>query len=477
MLQQRWSCNSASDSQALVLPQAWISLSRYRGFRDLLLTRFPPVVVARLGEHAFRSNAAAGAFVVLLISFPRDSPRSFVALDVNSFASPDCKTEGLVRQASQCIPISGIRAQKDLRITFQVRDGGPQIEQVARSWQGISTSDFARFGRGFWEVRNIDQGWVRFQSTVDHVMPYGGRSQILFWEDGNGRITEVCQPGATFRGREAWGKLGIAVSQMRGLAATLYRGEHFDSNASMIVPVDEALVPALWCYAVSDEFQSAVRVIDQSVKVTNATLTQVPFDVERWRRVAEERFPDGLPEPWSDDPTQWLFGGRPEVASEALQVAVGRLLGFVWPEQVVPDDLDGLVDQDGIVCLPAVGGEQPAADRVMGVLAAAFGERFSPGLVRELLEGAGSSKSSLGEWLRDEFFKHHCKVFEQRPFVWHVWDGRKDGFSALVNYHRLDRGGLEKLTYTYLGDWIERQRADAEAGLVGRMCGWGRRLG
>jgi hypothetical protein len=29
-----------------------------------------------------------------------------------------------------------------------------------------------------------------------------------------------------------------------------------------------------------------------------------------------------------------------------------------------------------------------------------------------------------------------------------------------VNYHRLDRKTLEKLTYTYLGqDWVERQRA------------------
>jgi hypothetical protein len=155
------------------------------------------------------------------------------------------------------------------------------------------------------------------------------------------------------------------------------------------------------------------------------------------------------------------------VACEPLQVAVGRLLGFVWPEQDERDDLGGLVDSDGIVCLPAVGGEQPAADRVMGVLAAAFGERFSPSLVRELIGQAGSSKSSLGEWLRDDFFKHHCKVFEQRPFVWHVWDGRKDGFSALVNYHRLDRGGLERLTYTYLGDWIERQRADVSSGVAG----------
>ena len=58
-------------------------------------------------------------------------------------------------------------------------------------------------------------------------------------------------------------------------------------------------------------------------------------------------------------------------------------------------------------------------------------------------------------------------MFSNRPFVWHVWDGRKDGFAALVNYHRLDRAGLEKLTYTYLGDWIERQQAGAADGVVG----------
>ncbi len=52
--------------------------------------------------------------------------------------------------------------------------------------------------------------------------------------------------------------------------------------------------------------------------------------------------------------------------------------------------------------------------------------------------------------------------------MWHVWDGLKDGFHALVNYHQLaspDGGGkrtLEKLIYTYLGEWITRQE-QAEA--------------
>ena len=77
------------------------------------------------------------------------------------------------------------------------------------------------------------------------------------------------------------------------------------------------------------------------------------------------------------------------------------------------------------------------------------------------------SQEDLAGWLRDEFFKEHCQVFRNRPFVWHVWDGRKDGFSALVNYHRLDRPMLEKLTYTTLGWWIDRQKADARVGVRG----------
>ena len=106
-------------------------------------------------------------------------------------------------------------------------------------------------------------------------------------------------------------------------------------------------------------------------------------------------------------------------------------------------------------------GSAPAADRVQQVLAAAFGEAWSPAKVKELLEQAGSKKKNLADWLRDEFFKQHCALFGNRPFVWHIWDGQRDGFSALVNYHRLDRKTLEKLTYTYLGqDWVERQRAE-----------------
>jgi hypothetical protein len=84
-----------------------------------------------------------------------------------------------------------------------------------------------------------------------------------------------------------------------------------------------------------------------------------------------------------------------------------------------------------------------------------------------LLAHAGYADATLDDWLRDGFFEQHCRLFHNRPFLWHVWDGRKDGFQALVNYHKLDAALLDKLIYTYLGAWISDQRAERDAGVSG----------
>ena len=203
------------------------------------------------------------------------------------------------------------------------------------------------------------------------------------------------------------------------------------------------------------------------MNVTNATLVKVPFDLERWQQVAAEEYPNGLPEPHSNDPTQWLFKGHPNGSTDPLQVAVARLLGYRWPDQE-PDDLDSFADSDGIVPIPAVRGEPPASERLREVLRAAFGSGWSGAVEDKLLVEAGAKPgTSLDLWLRNTFFEKHCARFHHRPFVWHVWDGHKDGFSCLVNYHKLDHKGLEALTYAYLGDWITIQAADARGGKLG----------
>ena len=71
------------------------------------------------------------------------------------------------------------------------------------------------------------------------------------------------------------------------------------------------LLPAVWCFCSSPEYAVSVREIDQKLNVTNATLVKVPFDLDHWKKVADERYPNGLPEPYSDNPTQWIFHGDP----------------------------------------------------------------------------------------------------------------------------------------------------------------------
>ena len=293
----------------------------------------------------------------------------------------------------------------------------------------------------------------------------------------------VNEKRAYIRGTLAWGKLGVSVSQMGDLPASLSLGEAFDTNAAVIVPHDPSDLPAIWAFCSSPEYYDAVSKIDRSLKVTNSTLVEVPFDLNHWRQVAAERYPEGIPKPHSDDPTQWLFDGYPARADTTLQVAVARLVGYRWPRQtgssfmdcpgVDPDRLEHHADEDGIVCLAAVASEASARERLVALLADAFGATWSAAKLVDLLAASGFAGKSLDDWLHDGFFAEHCKLFHHRPFVWHVWDGRRDGFHALVNYHRLAAPGgegrrtLEKLIYSFLGAWIDRKQAEVDDKLVG----------
>ncbi len=177
---------------------------------------------------------------------------------------------------------------------------------------------------------------------------------------------------------------------------------------------------------------------------------------------------------------------------------MARLLGYRWPRQtgssfpdcpaLGPDGLESLADADGLVPIPSVRGEPPAAERIQELLTQAFEQpRMKHGLNTDqkdpvmceirvssvfhpwpLLQQAGcKSGATLDEWLRNSFFEQHCKRFHNRPFIWHIWDGRKDGFACLVNYHTLDHARLESLTYSYLGNWLRAQADDARAGKPG----------
>lgn len=454
----------------LVLPQAWTNLKSYKSMREDLLEHTKLDFVIKLGAGAFR--AISGEVVsVVLASFRKQHPAPDAVTLVADVEGASVLSEAVAKGPLEHLPQAAFRANPDSMITYRALAKLPILAHYADGLVGMMTGDSPRFIRNFWEVPELGSKWAYQQSTVTEASAYSGREHIMLWEGGQGRYhryvaeTNGKLGGAPFRGGAAWGKRGVSISQMAPFRASLYTGELFDNNAAVILPREEALLAPIWHFCRSGELERELRAFNSSMKVEASTLVKVPFDIDRWRRVADEEGP--LPQPWSDDPTQWLFNGRPDQATTPLHVAVGRLVGYRWPEQPELDDLVGCVDADGIVCLPSVRGERTAAERLQELVARAFGGTWSPARSRELLVRAGSNKKDLESWLRDDFFKSHCQLFGNRPFIWQIWDGRRDGFSALVNYHRLDRPTLEKLTYSYVGDWIERQTAGVRDELAG----------
>ena len=465
---------SKNGTTALVTPQNWLFLDYYKLLRKRLLETVSWSFVARLGPGCFETitgEVVKGALICL--SPIQLKSGSFLSLDVSAAGTP--KEKAIELHSINCTLTTQADQLRnpDARITHLITtETSPLLLSVADAWQGLATGDFPRLGRGFWELNSVYEGWEFIQESPDLSQPYGGRQSVLYWQDGCGGIAEISQN--PFRGKLAWTKPGVAVSVVGDLSVTFYTGEIFSSNVSAVTPRDTADIAAVWMFCNSPEFLKAVRRLDQKMMVTNATLTKVPFDLAHWQKVAAEKYPHGLPKPFSSDPTQWLFNGHPKGAENPLQVAVARLLGYRWPRQtgssfpdcpaLEPDGLETLADDDGIVCIPAAGQEQPAEHRLRALLVAAFGAEWSAAKEGELLAQAGYAGKSMEDWLRNGFAEQHGKLFGQRPFVWHLWDGRKDGFSALVNYHKLDRALLDKLIYTYLGDWITRQESGVQSG-------------
>src|SRR5271157_2041415 len=459
-------CQSGGTA-ALVTPQNWLFLGSYRHLRERLLKEETWNLLGKLGPAAFEDMNWWAANTLLSILTSASAPRehNLLGLDVSKPRVPSEKAALLKHELIHSVAQSSQLRNPDARVSFLASEDVTLLGEYALSPNGLHGGDSSRFRLCFWEIGAITEDWQKLQGTTEETVDYCGREHISLWYNNGG--LHKSNRNARIQGFEAWNRLGVVVSLMRVLPCTIYTGELFDIMCSPIVPRDPAHLTAIWAFCRSPEFLTSIRRIDQKVNVTNATLVKVPFDLERWQRVADEEYPSGFPKPHSEDPTQWLFKGNPRGSTDPLQVAVARLLGFRWPDQE-PDSLDALADADGIVPIPAVRGEQPAAERLREILKTAFGSEWSASLEHKLLQEAGASAgTTLDGWLRNSFFEQHYKRFHQRPFIWHLWDGRKDGFSCLVNYHKLTHKLLDNLTYSYVQDWINLQTADARSAKPG----------
>lgn len=476
----------------IVMPQNWLFLTSYRKQREYLLKSAQWNLLARLGEGGFDSPQAAGAFIILLTQTNASAAEGFQLRGVDASAPKVPQEKAALLRDGEVVAVSQERqlGNPDARIALEIVQASGLLIERTSSIEGLSTGDSARFVARFWEVAWSRAVWEPFIQNVETTEFYGGRTDVIRWEGGKGSLHSFPAahnfPSAVMNGRPILGQHGVRVTQMRDLACTLYTGEVFGKSGATVVPHRENELPAIWCFMTSPEYLPAVRKIDQKVNVTNATLVKVPFDLVHWQQVASKRYPDGLPKPYSDAPTQWLFHGHPKPAIDPLQVAVARLAGYRWPAETDTameladearawiarcDKLAEHADDDGIVCLPSVRGEPPAHDRLLKLLIASW-ETVQPGswkpsVLDKLLADADCTGKGLDVWLRDKFFEQHARRFLHRPFIWHVWDGLKDGFAALVNYHQLDARKLDRLIHTYLGDWIRQQEGGVREGVDG----------
>ncbi len=467
---------------ALVTPQNWWFQPSSTALRKGLLGSSSLNFLVTLGEEAWQSFGDRGPVAALIVGTSAQPKGEFIVAGIDALPrkSIEDKTQELLCGDVVLPRQADLASNPDSRLAFSSINSANLLANVCESWQGLVTSDNPRFVLQFWEASG--DGWRPFISSPAKTRLYGGRECVVAWNDGVGPLHTEGR-AHNFPPKSALGRRGVLVSQVRSLAATIYTGEIFAHGSSPVIPADESILAPLWCFLSSNEYETAVRLIDKKLAVTNGSLLKVEFDLAKWSAIAADRFPEGLPVAASGDPTQWLFDGRVNQSEAPLQVAVARLVGHAWPRQigaeflgcgeVGSDDLAGHADHDGIVTLNSVKGEQPAGARLRALLSDAFSADWSAAKLDSLLGQIGFAGRTLDDWLRDGFFEQHCELFHQRPFVWHIWDGRRDGFHALVNYHRLaapngeGRRTLEKLLYSYLGDWLDRQRSDQKAGIEG----------
>ena len=483
MIERMLRLASSAGVVCAVTPQNWWTIGAYKALRQTFLRKHSLSVMAALGDNSFQTPMYFMNIGLSILSSDNPTDSTVISgIDVSEGRDDKEKATLLLDAALNVIPQHQQIQNPDSRITTKTMSQSALLSRYAGAYVGFQNGDSPRWIRYFWEPVLSGDTWSYFQMTSERTTEFNGRTSVLLWEGGEGALSRSEQ--AFVKGREAWGKTGVIVRHMGHLPAGLYFGDFYDQSSAVIIPKDEIDLGAIWAYCSSEDFCRDVREIDKSLKVTNATLVKVPIEINLWRSLASSR--PAMRCPYSNDPTQWIFHGHPAQAESGtpLHIALALLAGYRWPAAKDPDmrlsdEARAWIaraaelppgDDDGLLGVSAVAGEKPLADRLRVCLAAAFGADWSDALERRLVAEADETldkktarHGSLEAWVRDRAFRQHCALFGQRPFLWHISDGLKDGFSVFAHYHRFDQANLRKLTYTLLGDWLARAQAENSA--------------
>ena len=491
---------------SVVVPMDWLVQTKSIRMRKSLYLNQGISIICKLGRGAF--DYPVGKDVMLLGVTKEIEKPSINIIDMVSFKNSQEISSGVSSSDIVRVGRDDIINTENFLIPSEMDNERETIGDYCEVFRGLSTGDSNRFYRGLWEVNKFSGSWEVLRQTSSVDSAFSGASEIIFWEGEQGELAKLADElkdrnhavQSWRRGKPFWGMKGISVNRMGNFRSVLYLGERYSENSGAIIPNDPSDLEVLWCYFSSDKFKLDLRKLTHKLDVEPRYLKLLKFDYRYWQNMSQERYPGGLPKPYTDDCTQYNFHGHPcgsvvwdkeikqtvrsclRTDEAVFQVAVARLLGYQWPAEIdfsmeLADEqrywgeeskkLLPFVDDDGIVCLPAVRGEKSADQRLEELLQAAYGDAWSTQIRNQLLESVGCKNKPLSFWLLEKFFEQHCKLFQHRPFIWHIWDGLTDGFSALVNYHQLDKKNLERVIYTYLDDWIRTQSHQQSEGVDG----------
>ncbi|MBK9452409.1 MAG: type II restriction endonuclease subunit M, partial [Bacteroidetes bacterium] len=234
-LEKMLQSNTLGGISCCVTLQNWLFLGSYKKFREGLLSKSSWNFVAKLGAKAFQTPMWDFNVMLTIIQNKRPSnSHSFSGLDASTCQTAETKYIGLkfesVREMNQAEQMNN----PDSRIAFEEVQTNTPLGDFAQCYQGLRTGDKDRFFRSFWEV-NMGNGWDFIRTTNSTLLPIGGMSEVIFWEEGLGQLHQFASENRNKlhdmheSGNSAWGRRGVIINEQANLKASLFFGEKFDA--------------------------------------------------------------------------------------------------------------------------------------------------------------------------------------------------------------------------------------------------------
>jgi type II restriction/modification system DNA methylase subunit YeeA len=78
--------------------------------------------------------------------------------------------------------------------------------------------------------------------------------------------------------------------------------------------------------------------------------------------------------------------------------------------------------------------------------------------IADALGGKGTAREVIRNYLLNDFYTDHLKVYQKRPIYWQFSSGKKNGFKALIYMHRYQPDLLARMRTDYVHEQQERYR-------------------